>query len=57
MIEQEEKSKKMIALEMPNKMYEELKDLCATYSLSISGVVRLIISDYLKRYIENERNK
>lgn len=53
----EDKKKKMIALELPNSMYEDLRDLCAIYSLSVSGVVRLIISDYLRRYIDKEEKE
>lgn len=53
----EDKKKKMIALELPNNMYEDLRNLCAIYSLSVSGVVRLIISDYLRRYIDKEEKE
>ena len=46
--------KKMIALQLNIEMYQKLKYLSEVYTISISGVVRLIINDYLNRFIDNQ---
>lgn len=42
--------KEMIAVEMDTELHKALLELSADYGISVSGVVRMIAIDYLKRY-------
>lgn len=57
-METQKEQKKMVALEMPESTYKELKALEAEYGgIGISGIIRMIIVDYLKRYTKKGNKK
>lgn len=54
----EEKKKRMVAFEVPEAVYNELKELEASLGgIGISGIIRMIISDYLHRYVEKGKEQ
>lgn len=58
MEQKQKKEKKMIALELPIETYDILKELEAEYGgIGISGIVRLIIKDYIKRNISKRKER
>lgn len=42
--------KKMIALEVDDSLYSAIFDLSLDHGVSVSGVIRMVMLDYLKRY-------
>lgn len=42
--------KRMIALEVDEELYNSLIELTRDYGVGLSGVVRMVLIDYLKRY-------
>lgn len=50
MKEKTNKNKKIVGVQISDELHEALIDLAAEYGTSISGVIRLVTLDYLKRY-------
>ena len=46
----EEKKKKIIGFQIEDDLNNALEELSLEYGVSISGVIRMIILDYLRRY-------
>ena len=42
--------KQMIALEVDESLFNAIKELSLDYGIGISGVIRMVMIDYLKRY-------
>ena len=42
--------KRMIALEVDEALYDSLVELTRDYGVGLSGVIRMVLIDYLKRY-------
>ena len=42
--------KRMIALEVDEGLYDSLVELTRDYGVGLSGVIRMVLIDYLKRY-------
>lgn len=42
--------KRMIALEVDEELYDAIQDLARDHGVGVSGVIRMVMLDYLKRY-------
>ena len=42
--------KRMIALEVDDSLYEAIFNLSLDHGVGVSGVIRMVMIDYLKRY-------
>ena len=50
--------KKMIALEVDESLYDAIYNLALDHGLGVSGVIRMVMLDYLKRYTNyNPKNE
>ena len=49
--------KKMIALEVDENLYDAIFELALDHGVGVSGVIRMVMIDYLKRYKNYNPNK
>ena len=42
--------KRMVALEVDTSLYEAIYGLALDHGVGVSGVIRMVLIDYLKRY-------
>ena len=42
--------KRMIALEVDENLYKAITELALDHGVGVSGVIRMVMLDYLKRY-------